>query len=150
MENKNIQLYENTNFINIFGENKQNAIILGDFEKATDEEKIKFYNEVINCEKNCDLFLGEVKDIKYIHIDKMRMAKPEKPQGYEDVPRIVFYFMDGTACISFSIGIYFGLKRLINVFGAPPYNFSVKFEQINKGKSRVYTIGIVPHKIIKE
>ena len=141
MEN-NVAIYNDNNFINIFGENKQPAIILGNFDAADENEKITFYNEVINCEKSVDTILGKSKQIKYIHIDKQRLNKPENPKGYEEVPRIIFYFTDGDAVISWSIGIYVALKRLVNVFGAPPYNFNIMFEQINKGKSRVYTISI--------
>lgn len=128
--------------INIFGENKQNAIILGEIDTQSKQEKIKFYNQVINCENNIDSILNTPKHIKYIHIDKQRLIKPDNPKGYEDTPRIVFYFTDDTSVISFSIGIYNAIKRLVSVFGTPPYDFDIIFKQITKGKNHIYTIDI--------
>lgn len=129
-------------FINIFGEDKQNAIVLGDIENATQKEKVLFYNEVINCEKKIDDILNKPQKIKYIHIVKQRLSKPENPKGYEEVPRIVFYFENGDAVLSMSVGIYIALKRLFSIFGYPPYDFSITFLQLNKGKNRIYTISI--------
>ena len=139
MENlKNIEKPE----INLFGEQKQSAIILGQIDTQSEEEKIKFFNQVINCEVKIDTILNTPKKIKYIHIDKERLSKPDTAKGYEDTPRVVFYFDDDTSVISFSIGIYNALKRLVSVFGVPPYDFKVIFKQITKGKSRIYTIDI--------
>ena len=132
-------------FINIFGENKQNAIILGDVASAPTDEKIKFYNEVIDTQITVDKIMGMEKEIKYIHIDKCDI-KNQNDTGTHEAPRIVFYFTDNTSCISFSAGVYLALKKLVNIFGAPPYEFNVKFKCIEKGKSRTYSFDIVPKK----
>ena len=133
------------NFINVFGENSQNAIILGDIASAPTEEKIKFYNEVLDSQITVDMILEKEKTVKYIHVDKVDI-KNQNDSGTHEAPRIVFYFEDGTSCISFSAGIYLALKKLVNVFGAPPYKFNIKFRSIEKGKTRTYTINIMPKK----
>lgn len=117
------------------------GIVLGTI-PDNQKEKIKFYNEVLNCEKTVDTILGVPKKIKYIHVDSQKIKK-DTPVGYEITPRVVFYFADDTSVISFSIGIFNSLQKLVGIFGNPPYDFSIKFIQINKGKQRIYTIDIV-------
>lgn len=129
--------------INIFGEDKQNALILGNIATDTEADKIKLYNLICNCEKNVNDILNIPKKIKAIYISKTRITKNDNPRGYEDVPRIVFIFDDESAVITFSIGVYIALKRLISVFGEPPYNFNCVFRQLEKNKVRIYTIDVV-------
>lgn len=129
--------------INIFGEDKQNALILGKIATDTEVDKIKLYNLICNCEKNVNDILNTPKKIKAMYISKIRMAKNDNPKGYEDVPRIVFIFDDDSAVITFSIGVYIALKRLVSVFGEPPYNFNCVFRQLEKNKVRIYTIDVV-------
>lgn len=132
-------------FINIFGENKQNAIILGDIASAPLEEKLKFFNEVLDSQTSVENILGKEKEVKYIHIDKLDV-KNTNDNGTHEVARMLFYFTDGTSCLSFSMGIYLALKKIVNIFGAPPYEFNIIFKSIDKGKTRTYTIGITPKK----
>ena len=117
------------------------GIVLGTI-PDNQKEKIKFYNEVLNCETKVDTILGVPKKIKYIHVASQKI-KRDNHIGYEITPRMVFYFMDETSVISFSIGIFNSLEKMVEIFGNPPYDFSIKFIQINKGRERVYTIDIV-------
>lgn len=145
MENKTT-ITTNIPEINLFGEDKQQAIVLGTIATDTEADKIKLYNLICNCEKNVNDILNTKQKIKAIYISKTRISKPDTPKGYEDCPRIVFIFEDDSAVITFSIGVYVALKRLVSVFGAPPYNFYVIFKQLEKNKVRIYTIDIATDK----
>jgi len=118
---------------------KTTALLIGANNIKSDDEKIAFFDNVISCESNIASILGQPKKIKCAYIDKQRL---EKGTTFEIANRIVFAFEDGTFCLTFSEGIFIAFKRLVAIFGEPPYNFNVIFEQIDKGKSRVYTIKI--------
>lgn len=138
--------------INIFGEDKQEAIILGKIDLADEDEKIKFYNECLNCEESISNHKGERFRIKYIYITKQEIKndidaitqRPKVINGKDthSAPRMVFYTEDGRGLISFSAGIYYALKGLYSVMGTPPYTFDIIFQEIEKGKTRVFTIQV--------
>lgn len=120
-------------------ENKTTALFIGAGNIKSEEEKIKFFDQVISCEVKIDQIMGQKKKIKCAYIDKQRL---EKQTGFEITNRIVFAFEDGSYCMTFSEGIFIAFKRLVAIFGEPPYNFYTTFKEVNKGKSRVYTIEI--------
>ena len=115
------------------------ALFIGANNIKSEEEKIKFFDNVISCEVKIDQIMGQRKKIKCAYIDKQRL---EKQTGFEITNRLVFAFEDGSYCMTFSEGIFIAFKRLVAIFGEPPYNFYVTFKEVNKGKSRVYTIEI--------
>lgn len=119
---------------------KTTSIIVGANNLKNENEKIDFFDKVISCENNVSSILNTRVRIKCAYIDKQRL---EKEHGFEIVNRIVFGFEDGTACITFSEGIFIAFKRLVSIFGEPPYNFDIIFKSIEKGKTRVYTIEIL-------
>lgn len=115
------------------------ALFIGANNIKSEAEKIQFFDNVISCEVKIDSIMGQKKKIKCAYIDKQRL---EKANTFEIANRIVFAFEDGTYCMTFSEGIFIAFKRLVAIFGEPPYNFYTMFKEVNKGKSRVYTIEI--------
>ena len=118
------------------------AELHGNFKIDTIEDRINLYNLVANTNKSINDILGKKVKINAFHLSNTRLIKPDTVKGYEDTPRIVFFLDDGSAVITFSIGIYLSLKRVTSIFGDPPYDFYLIFNQIEKGKNRIYTIDI--------
>lgn len=101
------------------------------------EEKIDVFNKIMNCETAIDSkVFGKKLKLKVVAMQQMAM------ENGTNAMRQIYITEDGKSYISFSNGIYKIMRNLLKVFGAPPYEFSVVFKEINKGKIRLYTMQI--------
>lgn len=144
---KNELVEKKETFINIFNEDYQNAIILGDLSKATTQEKLSFFNETLNCEDSASEHIGEKLEIKYIYICKQEILNDGGQvidgKKTHSAPRMVFFTKDNKGIITFSSQVYTALKKINNVFGDPPYDFYIQFNTIERNKKRIFTINLV-------
>lgn len=151
-ENELGKIKDERALLSVYGEGQSDAVVVGKIDLANEDEKMDFYNNCLNCEESIDRHLGEKLKVKYIYVEKQEIkndldvstGQPKLINGKvtHTAPRQVYYCEDGKSYITFSGGTYFALKKLIAVYGNPPYPFYLIFDQINKGKSRVYTIKI--------
>lgn len=150
-------------FINVFGEDKTPAVILGNLDLLKTKDRIDFYNNVLNCNENIDAHFNEKLDIKYIYVAKQEIFNEYDPETKRpkvidgkfthSAPRMVFFTQDRKAYITFASGIYTCLKKIYECFGEPPYDFYIIPTMFKKNNKNIYELRVeekkdIPHYIV--
>ena len=111
---------------------------------TTKEQKAALFNAMNNPQFRLADYINKTITVKDVFAEIVRIANPETGE-IQYCPRIVLIDKEGKAYQCVSLGIYSGLKKLMQVYGTPTWEDGVviRIKQLKKGTKSILTLEVV-------